>query len=62
MVSFNDNQIIKLLLDEMFDQSILILPLIVKSRKGHYSELFNKLIKQGYLKVRVDGEMIKSNT
>ena len=58
MVSFNDNQIIKLLLDEMFDQSILILAPIVKSRKGHYSELFNKLIKQGYLKVRVDGEIL----
>ena len=58
MVSFNDEQIIDLLLNEMDNQSVLILAPLVKSRKGHYSELFNKLIKQGYLKVRVDGEIL----
>ena len=30
---------------------------VVKARKGHYRELFEQVRKQGYLKVRVDGEI-----
>ncbi|TAE38895.1 MAG: excinuclease ABC subunit A, partial [Sphingobacteriales bacterium] len=31
---------------------------IIKGRKGHYRELFEQIRKQGYLKVRVDGEIL----
>ena len=31
---------------------------LVKGRKGHYRELFERLRKKGFLKVRVDGEVI----
>ena len=58
MVSFNDNQILDLLLKDFHNQSITILSPLIRSRKGHYGELFFKLAKQGYLKVRVDDEII----
>jgi excinuclease ABC subunit A len=38
---------------------ITILAPIIKARKGHYNELFQILIKKGFLKVKVDGEIIK---
>lgn len=31
---------------------------VVRGRKGHYRELFEQLQKQGYIKTRVDGELI----
>src|SRR5699024_11968342 len=34
-----------------------ILAPLVRGRKGHYRELFQQLRKQGYLKVRIDGEV-----
>lgn len=36
---------------------ILVLAPIVKARKGTYEELFQRLLNQGYLRVRVDGEI-----
>ena len=44
---------------EYFNQEILILAPIVKARKGHYSDLFQSLIKKGYLKVFINNEVIK---
>lgn len=31
---------------------------VVRGRKGHYKELFEQMKKQGYIKARVDGELI----
>ena len=59
MVRFNDDQIIDLLVKDLNDKSINILAPIVRSRKGHYAELFHSLAKKGYLKVRVDGEIME---
>jgi len=59
MISFTDDQILDLLKNDFNDTSISILSPIIRSRKGHYQELFYKLSKQGYLKVRVDGEIIE---
>ncbi len=58
MISFNDDQILDLLLKDFSTHSISILSPLIRSRKGHYGELFYKLITQGYLKARVDGEII----
>jgi excinuclease ABC subunit A len=58
MVSYSDTQIKKLILKEYEGKKIVILAPIVKSRKGHYRELFEQIAKQGFVKVRVDGEII----
>lgn len=58
MISFTDDQILGLLLNDYSETSISILSPIIRSRKGHYQELFYKLSKQGYLKARVNGEII----
>ena len=58
MISFTDDQIIDLIMKQMDGKLISILAPIVRSRKGHYAELFHSLAKKGYLKVRVDGNII----
>ena len=57
MVSYSDEQIRNLILQDFKDKRIAILAPIVKSRKGHYRELFEQVYKQGFVKVRVDGEI-----
>ena len=59
MIRFTDNQIIDLIYQDYLGKSITILSPIVRSRKGHYGELFNSLAKRGYLKARVNGEIIE---
>ncbi|MFT5754194.1 MAG: excinuclease ABC subunit A [Flavobacterium sp.] len=55
MVSYSDEQIKKLILATFNGKRINILAPVVRSRKGHYRELFEQIAKQGFLKVRVDG-------
>lgn len=57
MVSYSDEQIKNLILTSFEDKRINILAPVVKSRKGHYRELFEQIAKQGFVKVRVDGEV-----
>ncbi|NNK20084.1 MAG: excinuclease ABC subunit UvrA [Flavobacteriaceae bacterium] len=57
MVSYSDEQIRELILSSFAGQRINILAPVVKSRKGHYRELFEQIAKQGFIKVRVDGEL-----
>ena len=57
MVSYSDELIEELILNEYKDQKIMILAPIIKSRKGHYRELFANIAKQGFIRVRVDGEI-----
>ena len=54
----SEDQIIKNILEKFDEQAINILAPVVKGRKGHYRELFEQIRKQGYLKVRVDGEIM----
>ena len=58
MVKYSDDQIIQLIVNEYLDKKIEILSPLIKSRKGHYRELFDSMSKQGFLKVRVNGEII----
>ena len=58
MISYNDEEIIKLILNNYKDKKVTILSPVIKSRKGHYRELFLNIRKQGFLKVRVDGEIL----
>jgi len=57
MVRYTDNQIIDLILENYAEKTIYILAPLVRARKGHYRELFEQIRKQGFLKVRVDGEV-----
>jgi len=57
MVSYNDEQIKNLIIEKFDGKRITILAPIVRTRKGHYRELFEQISKQGFLKVRVDGEI-----
>lgn len=58
MVSYSDAQIKELVLSDFKDKKVSILAPIIRSRKGHYRELFEQIAKQGFLKVRVDGEVL----
>ena len=57
MVSYSDEQIKELIIESYRDKKINVLAPIIKSRKGHYRELFEQIGKQGFVKVRVDGEI-----
>ena len=55
MVSYNDDEIVNLILSSFLEKKITVLSPVVKSRKGHYRELFLTIRKQGFVKVRIDG-------
>ncbi|MEE9437865.1 MAG: excinuclease ABC subunit UvrA [Saprospiraceae bacterium] len=58
MVKYTDNQIIDDVFKNYLNKKIIILAPLVRSRKGHYRELFDRVRKKGYTKVRIDGEVI----
>ena len=58
MIKNNDDQIIKLICEKYLKQRIIILSPIIRSRKGHYRELFENFTKQGFSKVIVDGDIV----
>ncbi len=57
MARFSEDEIVAHIRENMPGKRIILLAPIVRGRKGHYRELFEQLRKQGYLKVRVDGEV-----
>ena len=57
MVKYNEEQILDLILNDYKGRRIYILAPVVKSRKGHYRELFENIRRKGFLNVRVDGEI-----
>ena len=57
MVNFSNDQILHLITSRYQNKKISIYSPIIKSRKGHYRELFFNLRKQGFTKVRVDNEI-----
>ncbi|MFV0540679.1 MAG: excinuclease ABC subunit UvrA [Aestuariibaculum sp.] len=57
MVSYNDEQIKELIKKDFKGKRINILAPIIRSRKGHYRELFEQVAKQGFVKVRTDGKI-----
>jgi excinuclease ABC subunit A len=57
MVRYTESQIQDLILREFDQKRVALLAPVVKGRKGHYRELFEQIRKQGFLKVRVDGEI-----
>ena len=57
MVKYTEEKILELLLDAYDGKRIYILAPLVKNRKGHYKELFEQMMRKGYLNVRIDGEL-----
>lgn len=58
MVSYTDEHIKNLIRENFSDKKIAILSPLVRSRKGHYRELFAQIAKKGYMEVRVNGEIV----
>ncbi len=59
MVSYSDEQIFDLITSDFKDKKTTILAPLIKSRKGHYRELFEQISKQGFLRARVDGQIVE---
>lgn len=59
MIRYSDEQIIELILTSFAAKKIYVLAPVVKGRKGHYRELFEQIRKQGFLRARVDGEIVE---
>ena len=59
MVKYTEEKVIEMITQDYVGRKILILAPLVRSRKGHYRELFDGLRRKGYLHVRVDGEVLE---
>ena len=57
MVKYTEEQIVELILTRHTEHKVYLLSPLVRSRKGHYKELFETVRKKGFLNVRVDGEI-----
>ncbi len=57
MVRYSEDQMLHLIVQQFKGKNISILAPVVRSRKGHYRELFDQIRKQGFNKVRIDGEI-----
>lgn len=57
MVSYTDDQIIELIRQNFTDKKIAILAPLVRSRKGHYRDLFVQYSRKGFLEMRINGEV-----
>ncbi len=57
VVQQSADQILNGIIDEFTGKRVAILAPVVRRRKGHYRELFEKVMRDGFTRVRVDGEM-----
>ncbi len=57
MVKYTEERVIDMILHDYAGRKIYILAPLVRSRKGHYRELFESMRRKGYLNIRVDGEL-----
>jgi len=59
MIRLSDDQIIDLIVKKFSGQKIFLLAPLIRARKGHYRELFEQLMQQGYLRVRTNGRIVE---
>lgn len=57
MVKYTKDKIVEMILEKFEGRKLYVLAPLVKNRKGHYKDLFENLMKKGYIRVRVDGEL-----
>ena len=58
MVKFSEEEIVENIFEKFANKKISLLAPLIRGRKGHYRELFEDIRKKGYLKVRIDGEVM----
>lgn len=58
MVKFSEEEIVENIFQKYKQKKITLLAPLIRGRKGHYRELFEDIRKKGFLKVRVDGEIL----
>ena len=59
MVKYTEEKVIEMIQHDYAGRKIFILAPLVRSRKGHYRELFESMRRKGYLTMRVDGEIVE---
>jgi len=59
MVKYTEERIIDMIQTDYAGRRIMVLAPVVRSRKGHYRELFEQMRRKGYLNVRVDGQLME---
>ena len=57
MVRYTEDQLVEMILEHYANKKIYILAPLVRNRKGHYRELFEQMMKKGFLQVRIDGSL-----
>ncbi len=57
MVKYTEEHILEIILESFADKKIYVLAPVVRGRKGHYRELFDQIRRNGYIYVRIDGEI-----
>ncbi len=62
MERYNEDQMVEHIFEHFNKKKVFLLAPLVRARKGHYRELFDQVRKQGYTKVRVDGEVLDITT
>lgn len=58
MVRYTEERVLDMIMHDYAGHKIYILAPLVRSRKGHYRELFESMRRKGYLHIRVDGQML----
>ena len=58
MVRYTEERVLEMIMHDYAGHKIYILAPLVRSRKGHYRELFESMRRKGYLHIRVDGQML----
>ena len=59
MVKYTEEKVLDMIMHDYEGKKIFILAPVVRSRKGHYRELFEAMRRKGYLNMRVDGELVE---
>ena len=57
MIKYTEEQVVEMIHANYSGRKIYILAPVVRSRKGHYRELFDSMRRKGYLNARIDGEV-----
>ncbi len=57
MVKYSDDKILSLIKQAYLNKKVFLLAPMVKNRKGHYKELFEQILRKGFMHVRVDGKI-----
>ena len=59
MISYTDAQIVELISKRFVGKRVAVLAPVVRARKGHYRELFEQIVRMGFIRARVDGEVVE---